>query len=132
MLKTDAFVSREEVYAPSHRYRHRMPFPITQIDDSTQEEALEALILAQKSNPNLGAGAPMKVMMKRQDDGTVECVMPPGAPPDTVGYNRNRAFQKERAWKVTARLQQKLANRQTKTLVDYGRELEEKALMPNQ
>ena len=108
-----------------------MPFPITKIDP-TQEEALEAFILAQKSNPNLGAGAPMKVMMKAYDDGTVESLMPAGVPPDTAGYNRNRAFQKERAWKVTVRLQQKLANRQTKTLVDYGRELEEKALMPNQ
>ena len=88
-----------------------------QIRDYLMEQAmtsaeLEARILSQKVNPNVDTGAEMKVLIRHNDDGTVTPVMPMGVPPDTAGFNRNRAFQKERVWKVQARLQRKLAKKQ--------------------
>jgi hypothetical protein len=66
-----------------------------------------AFVLNQKANPKLDSGSPMKVLMETQPDGSVELVMPMGAPPDSKGYNRNRAFQKQRKTKAQARLREK-------------------------
>jgi len=94
------------------------------------EAELQAAVLTQKVNANVDSGPAMKVLMRTKEDGRVEVVMPMGVPPDTRGYNLNRAFQKERKSKVVARLQKKLAANQ-KTLVDHARELVEKALTPS-
>ena len=53
-------------------------------------------------------GPAMRVLMDTMPDGSVRLVLPAGAAPDTVGYNRNRAFQKERKTKIAARLRAKL------------------------
>jgi hypothetical protein len=98
--------------------------------EEDEEAALQAAVLTQKVNPNADQGPAMKVLMRTQEDGRVEVVMPMGVPPDTRGYNLNRAFQKERKSKVVARLQKKLAAKQ-KTLVDHARDLVEKALTPS-
>jgi hypothetical protein len=82
--------------------------------EEDEEAALQARVLTQKVNPNADQGPAMKVLMRTQEDGRVEVVMPMGVPPDTRGYNLNRAFQKERVSKVVARLQKKLAAKQTK------------------
>jgi hypothetical protein len=79
-----------------------------------EEAALHAAVLTQKVNASADTGPAMKVLMRTQEDGRVEVVMPMGVPPDTRGYNLNRAFQKERVSKVVARLQKKLAAKQTK------------------
>jgi hypothetical protein len=98
--------------------------------EQVESAELEARILAQKVNPDLDRGVEMKVLMRHNDDGTVTPVMPMGCPPDTAGFSRNRAFQAERVWKVQSRLKRKLEKKQ-KTLVDYARELEQKALTPS-
>ncbi len=104
VTKTDPNPPRKEGEYPDRMY--------TTITDTTASE-LEAHILSQKSNPRLGKGVQMKVLMKATEDGRVEVVMPPGAAPDSVGFNLNRAFQRERKNKMVARLQAKLAAKQT-------------------
>ena len=103
MTKTDRFPAGKEGEYPDRMY--------TAITDETASE-LEARILAQRSNPRLGRGTQMKVLMKATEDGRVEAVIPAGLPPDSVGYNLNRAFQYQRKNKMVARLQAKLAMKQ--------------------
>lgn len=74
-------------------------------------ELLKYAVMTQKANSWLDSGAGMKVLMETQPDGSVELVMPMGVAPDTAGYNRNRAFQKERRTKAQARLRAKLAQK---------------------
>ena len=74
-------------------------------------ELLKYAVMTQKANAWLEKGAGMKVLMETQPDGSVELVMPIGVAPDTAGYNRNRAFQKERKTKAQARLRAKLAEK---------------------
>jgi hypothetical protein len=52
----------------------------------------DILFSGQKS----GIRGQFKVAYETRDDGSVEVVIPMGAPPDTVGYNKNRALQKEK------------------------------------
>jgi hypothetical protein len=99
MTKTDRFPAGKEGEYPDRMHT---------ITDETASE-LEARILSQKSNPRLGKGVQMKVLMKATEDGRVEAVIPPGLPPDSVGFNLNRAFQHQRKNKMVARLQAKLA-----------------------
>jgi hypothetical protein len=106
VTKTDAKSPRKEECAPD-----RMIHSQTITHETASE--VEARILAQKSNPRLGAGVQMKVLMKTTADGSVEVVMPPGAAPDSVGFNLNCAFQRQRRNKMVARLQAKLAMKQT-------------------
>jgi len=58
-------------------------------------------------------GPAMKVLMNTMPDGSVRVVIPAGAPPDTVSYNRNRALQKEKKSKIAARLRAKFDARAT-------------------
>ena len=82
------------------------------VEDAVREAEREGLknwiTRHQKVNPNLDRGAGMKVLMETQPDGSVELLMPMGVPPDTAGYNRNRAFQKERKTKARAKARAKL------------------------
>lgn len=79
--------------------------------DDEDRELLKYAVMTQKANAWLDSGAGMKVLMETQPDGSVELVMPMGVAPDTAGYNRNRAFQKERKTKAQARLRAKLAEK---------------------
>jgi len=49
-----------------------------------------------------------KVAFETKEDGSVDVVIPMGAPPDSVGYNKNRAFQKERKTKAAQRVRDAL------------------------
>jgi hypothetical protein len=65
-------------------------------------------ILSQKANAWTDKGDAMKVLHRVQDDGRVELIMPEGVPPDTAGYNRNVALQKQKKTMAAARLRAKL------------------------
>jgi len=83
---------------------------LVEVDDDDRE-LLKYAVMTQKANAWLDSGAGMKVLMETQPDGSVELVMPMGVAPDTAGYNRNRAFQRERRTKAQARLRAKLAQK---------------------
>lgn len=65
-------------------------------------------IMTAKANPWANRGKAMKVVFRTMSDGSVKVAMPIGAPPDSVGYNMNRALQRERRSKIAVRLQAKL------------------------
>jgi len=71
-------------------------------------------LLTQRANPYCDSGVGMPVIMETNDDGTIDVIMPHGAPPDSIGFNKNRAFQKQRASMVVARLQKKHAAKHAK------------------
>ena len=64
----------------------------------------DILFSGQKS----GIRGQFKVAYETQDDGSVEVVIPMGAPPDTLGYNMNRALQKEKKTMAAKRVRDAL------------------------
>ena len=66
-------------------------------------------LLTQKANPYNDKGVGMPVIMETNNDGSIDVHMPHGAPPDSIGFNMNRAFQKQRVSKAVARLRAKHA-----------------------
>lgn len=68
-------------------------------------------IMFAKANPWANRGKAMKIALRTMSDGSVKLVMPIGTPPDSVGYNLNRAFQRERKAKMVAKLRAKMATR---------------------
>jgi len=112
-LETSGFADRakterEKIKATREAMKEELKDAIRE----AQREAVKGWVrLHQKANANLDKGASMKVLMEVQTDGSVELVMPMGVAPDTAGYNRNRAFQKERKTKAQARLREKLAEK---------------------
>lgn len=83
--------------------------PTTTIKKMTEQECQD--IMNTKANPWSNKGRTMKVVFRTMSDGSVKVVMPVGAPPDSVGHNQNRAFQRERKSKMVAKLQAKLAKK---------------------
>jgi hypothetical protein len=49
------------------------------------------------------------VVYQTEEDGSITTFLPAGCPPDTAGFNLNRAKQQERKTKLIHRLQQKRA-----------------------
>lgn len=62
-----------------------------------------------KVNASRDSGTPMPVIFETDENGRVNVVMTAGCPPDTIGYNMNRAAQRERKSVMVANLRRKLA-----------------------
>jgi hypothetical protein len=69
------------------------------------------MMLNMKGNANLGSTTGMPVVVETNPDGSLNYALPYNAPPDSVGYNKNRVFQMERKSKIRARLQAKLSKK---------------------
>jgi hypothetical protein len=67
------------------------------------------------SGQKSGVRGEFKVGFETKADGTVEAVIPLGAPPDSVGYNKNRAFQRERKEKAKVRCAEALDRKRERT-----------------
>jgi hypothetical protein len=52
------------------------------------------------------------VLYQTEEDGSITTFLPAGTPPDTAGFNLNRAAQRERKTKMIHRLQQKRARKE--------------------
>ena len=74
----------------------------------------EDILFSGQKSSSLNHGKMFKVGIQTLPDGSVEVVMPLGSPPDTIGYNRNKAFQMERKTKAKTRVQDAL-DRQNET-----------------
>ena len=93
-----------------------LPSKTTISNKSSTAGAVEDFLTGKiKANPNLDKGRPMPVMFQTDESGRVSVVMTAGLPPDTIGFNLNRAAQKERKTSMVAKLRMKLeAKRQGK------------------
>jgi len=109
----DVFAEEFETLFPTEKEQDliMMMFPDGRITVEISDEEVEAFMLKNglsvmpKRTASKGQNAMVPVLFQAGEDGSVEVVLPAGAPPDTVGYNRNRGKQMEKKTKMVARLQ---------------------------
>lgn len=90
------------------------------LDCDVPRACLEAFLLKNsltimpRRTSSKGTVAKVPVLFKTDTDGSVEVFLPAGTPPDTAGFNRNRARQMERKRKIAARLKAELERKEEK------------------